>query len=73
MAYQTIFSRIPNGTRFQATNGDVLIKRKGDGRTTHCFEEQKIVRLNAITPGIAIVDADRTQFVHFCPTDYVKI
>ena len=70
---KTLFGHLPNGQRFKAPNGDVLIKRGGDGRTVHCFEENKIVRLNAIVPGIAMCDADRTQFVHFCPTDYVFV
>ena len=70
---KTLFRYLPNGTRFRAPNGDALIKRKGDGRTVYCFEEDKIVPLNAIVPGVAIADADRLQFVHFCPLDYVIV
>ena len=70
---KTLFKYIQNGQRFKAVNGDTLIRRKGDGRTTYCFEENKIAPLNAIIPGIAMTDADRTQFVHFCPLDYVLV
>lgn len=72
---KTLFRYLPNGTKFRSPgpDGDILIKRKGDGRTVYCFEEDKIVPLNAIIPGIAMRDADRTQFVHFCPADYVFV
>jgi hypothetical protein len=71
--HKTLFRRIPNGTRFKALNGDILIKRSGSSRSTFCQEEGKNAPLNAIIPGLAMCDASRKEFTHMCPLDCVLI
>jgi len=76
MNFPALFRQVEVGQTFKADDGTVFVKRAENKRpdlVRFCHDCQEQVGANAIVKGRKIDDTGWSEFVHFCPTDFVRV